>query len=167
LKRVSSSGGNLEYAIALLGAQDKAEVEFFEMETGSSVYEETSIYPRKTVRKKLITLDSLLQSHPASQQARMLKIDTQGYELEILRGAPKLLQSLEVILMETSLVQTKKNAPLFSEVIDFLKQNNFKLFDFCSQIRRKDGVLWQTDLMFVREGSTIRIDASLTRENWG
>lgn len=166
-KIASTSNGMLDYRLALLGASDEGEVEFFEMETGSSVYEEASCYPRTKVKKKLTTLDSLIERHPPVRETQMLKIDTQGYELEILRGAAKTIQALDVILMETSLIPINKSAPLFSDVIDFLTQKRFNLFDFCSQIRRKDGVLWQTDLMFIREGSAIKPDQSLTQENWG
>ncbi len=163
---VSASAKDLSYEIALLGANDEEEVEFVEMETGSSVFEESSPYPRSKVLKKLTTLDTLVKRHPPFEQAQALKLDTQGYELEVLKGAPNLLKRVEVILLEVSLIPINEKAPLFSEVESFMTAHDFKVFDFCSQIRRKDGVLWQTDLMFIRNGAGIRIEPRLTRENW-
>lgn len=160
-------GAGAEYAIALLGAANAAEVEFAEMETGSSVYAEMSHVQRQTTRKTLITLDTLLDQHPQFLMANCLKVDTQGYELEVLRGCPRLLKVLDVVLLEASLLPVNAGCPLFAEVVLFMAEKGYKLFDFCSQIRRRDGVLWQTDLLFIRTAGSIRIDPRLTPENWG
>lgn len=155
------------YEIALLGSVDGREVEFVEMETGSSVFEEKSHYPRTRQTKALQMLDTVLLRHADYQQAQMLKIDTQGYELEVMRGATELMRHVEVVLMEVSLLPINQGAPLFAEVIEFMDVRGFTLFDFCSQIRRRDGVLWQTDLMFVRKAAVPGIEPELTRDNWG
>lgn len=160
-------GPGVEYATALLGADDGIEVEFAEMETGSSVYAETSHVQRLTAKKRLTTLDTLLERHPAYLSADCMKIDTQGYELEVLKGCPRLLKTVDVVLLEVSLLPVNAGCPLFAEVVAFMTANGFQLFDFCSQIRRRDGVLWQTDLLFLRTNGSIRIDPRLTAQNWG
>lgn len=166
-KACAKLGPGVEYATALLGAVDGTEVAFAEMETGSSVYAETSFVQRQTIKKRLTTLDSLLDQHPAFQKADCLKIDTQGYELEVLKGCPQLLKTLDAVLLEVSLLPVNAGCPLFAEVVAFMAAHGYQLFDFCSQIRRRDGVLWQTDLLFTRTGGSIRIDPRLTPENWG
>jgi len=163
---VADSGGRASYEIVLLGSQDGEEVEFVEMETGSSVFEEDSNFARRKTRKKLVRLDTLLQSQPDFRSAQLLKLDTQGYELEILRGAPELLKHVEVLLLEVSLLPVNRGAPLVDEVMAFMAAHGFRLFDVCSQTRRKDGVLWQTDLMFVARGADLRIETGLSRDNW-
>jgi FkbM family methyltransferase len=145
----------LDFEIALLGAADDMKVTFCEMETGSSVFEEGSGCKREFVRRKLASLDTLLERHPPFRAPDMLKLDTQGYELEILKGASRVLETVPVVLMESSLVPVNKGAPLISEVISFMSERRFRLFDFCSQIRRTDGVLWQTDLLFLSERSPL------------
>jgi FkbM family methyltransferase len=156
----------LLFAGELLGASDGDLVEFAEMETGSSVFEEDSPYKRFLVEKRLITLDSLMKRFPRIGSPRMLKIDTQGYELEILKGAESVIRTIDVLLLEVSLVRTNRGAPLFADIFDYLTKNKFTLFDFCSQIRRKDGVLWQTDLMWIRDGCGIVIPTKLDARNW-
>jgi FkbM family methyltransferase len=163
---VAAAPQQLAYEIALLGAEDGREVEFVEMETGSSVFEESSPYPRRRVRKCLTTLDTLLSRHPGFRAAQALKLDTQGYELEVLRGASKLLAHAEVVLLEVSLLAINRGAPSFAEVVAFMQARGFEIFDFCSQIRRRDGVLWQTDLLFVRGDAIANLDAKLTEDNW-
>jgi FkbM family methyltransferase len=158
--------GEVTTKIALLGPRDGEPVVFSEMETGSSVFAEQSPYERKTVNKTTQALDTLL-SEGAHPRADFLKLDVQGYELEVLKGASRVLGEVEALLLETSLVPINAGCPLFAEVVAFVAGAGFRLFDFCSQVRRADGVLWQTDLLFLREGSRYLPDPRLTKENWG
>lgn len=162
----ASFGGDVRVETALLGAADGQSVLFHEMETGSSVFEEVSSYTRRATSKSTVSLDSLLLGK-GCPRVDFLKLDVQGYELEILKGCPKLMGDAHAILLEASLVSVNAGCPLISEVIAFLHERGFRLFDFCSQIRMKDGVLWQTDLLFVRASSEVVPEARLTAENWG
>jgi FkbM family methyltransferase len=164
---VREMGNSVEFAPALLGASDGTEVEFNEMETGSSVFSEASQFQRATVKKRLAKLDTVLASHPGFRTADCLKIDTQGYELQVLAGAEQLLQSVDAVLLEVSLLQVNAGCPLLSDVVAYMAERGFAVFDFCSQIRRRDGVLWQTDLLFLRSGGSIHIEPRLTHETWG
>src|SRR2546422_465251 len=86
-----------------------------------------------------------------------LKLDVQGYELEVLRGAERTLTATDVVLMEVSLLQYNAGAPLFAEVTAFMKAIGFVVYDICGQLRRAaDEALFQADLLFVREDSTLR-----------
>jgi len=153
-KVCSQFDGTVHVNNSLLGAGDDREVDFIEMETGSSVFEENSPYARHTVKKKLSTLDRVVRTdRPSWNRVDFLKLDVQGYEVEVLKGSQKILKEVEFILLEASLVQVNKACPLIDEVIAVLGYSGFRLLDFCSQIRRKDGVLWQTDLIFVNQGS--------------
>ncbi len=157
-------GPSVDFRIALLGATSGQKVRFVEMETGSSVYEERSDYSRNALEKATITLDDLLtvDSHPVD----FLKLDVQGYELEVLRGAARSLGQAQAVLMEASLVPVNQGSPLVADVIAFMDENEFRLVDFCSQIRWRNGVLWQTDLLFVRASSEWIPEPRLTRDNW-
>jgi FkbM family methyltransferase len=154
------------YEIQLLSSQDEREVSFVEMETGSSVFEESSPYQREYVNKKTITLDTLLKKHPNFESADFLKIDVQGYELEVLKGAKQLLEKVELVLMEVSLIPVNKGCPIMSEVVQFMADYDFRVLDFCSQIRRSDGFLWQTDLLFIKNTSKFLPRTTLDKNNW-
>jgi FkbM family methyltransferase len=158
---------NVVFEIALLGAKDGEKVRFVEMETGSSVLEESSPYNRNYVEKELVTLDSLVVRYPDFKKLDFLKLDVQGYELEVLKGASRLLAKTEFVLMEASLIPVNKGCPLISDVIEFMAEKDFRILDFCSQIRRKDGVLWQTDLLFINNTSKFIPTSSLDTQNWG
>jgi FkbM family methyltransferase len=152
---------SVSYEIALLAAEHDKAVRFHEMETGSSVFEESSSIERTTKEVKTETLDSLLKRHSAFTKPCFLKLDTQGYELEILKGAEKTLPHVQAILLEASLLPINSGCPLIAEVIRFLDEKGFQLFDFCSQVRRNDQVLWQTDLLFLNCTSKFLPDPKL------
>ncbi len=158
--------GEVFCEIALLGAKAGQEVEFIQMETGSSVFEESSPYTRNRLTKKLATLDNILKAYSDFQNIDFLKLDVQGYELEVLKGAFHTLQHTEFVLMETSFIPINKGCPLIFEVITFMNEMGFRTFDFCSQIRRKDGTLWATDLLFISNRSKLLPNPQLDESNW-
>jgi FkbM family methyltransferase len=147
-KAVLANPQQLTLEIALLGPTDGNEVTFFEMETGSSVLEENSYFPRKAKVYHSKALDSIANTHHI-EKCDILKLDVQGYELEVLRGSTNLLKNTNIVIVESSLIPVNKNCPLVAEVISFMDKMNFQLYDIVSQIRRPDHVLWQLDLMFI------------------
>ena len=59
----------------------------------------------------------------------MLKLDVQGAELDVLRGAARTLCGIEVIIIELSLLEYNKGAPLIGDVMARLADLGFNLFD--------------------------------------
>jgi len=91
------------------------------------------------------------------QSPLMMKLDVQGFELEVLAGATETLKRTEVILSEVSLLPYNKGAPLMHEVIGYLAERDFLPYDICGGWRREsDGALAQTDIIFVRRDSDLR-----------
>lgn len=152
---------------ALLGASEGKEVHFIEMETGSSVFEENNTYASKNkVTKKTTTLDKIVETSNDWEKIDFLKLDVQGYELEVLAGATACLKSCDFVLMEASLIPVNTGCPLIADVIRFMDEKNFRLLDFCSQTRRRDKALWQTDLLFIRSDSPYLPIPENNRDNW-
>lgn len=89
----------------------------------------------------------------------LLKVDVQGFELHVLRGAGDRLRDFEVVILEVSIIRIGP-VPIFAEVLEFMAQRGFRLYDFLPMYYRPlDGALWQGDAFFVREDS--RLVASL------
>ena len=55
-----------------------------------------------------------------------LKIDTEGYEYEIVKGALKNLKNIKLILFEHHYDDMIKKGYKFSDINSFLKENNFE-----------------------------------------
>jgi FkbM family methyltransferase len=54
-----------------------------------------------------------------------LKLDTQGYELEVLHGASAVLGAIVLVEAELSLLPTYEAGPLFGDVVAFLAEHGF------------------------------------------
>jgi len=158
LEGVASLSTNISHHIALLGRQDQIRVPFHEMETASSVLQE---HMDHSISKKLLftsTLDTVL-GQLNFPQPHFIKIDTQGYELEILQGGEKALSGVDLVLLEVSILDIHKNVPLIKDVLDFMHERDFVLYEIGDLIRRPlDHALWQMDAFFCRENAFLRRD---------
>ena len=82
------------------------------------------------------------------QQPAMLKIDVQGYELEVLYGCQSLFHKINYIYCECSFVELYKDQALTHEIIEFLNQNGFKLSGIYHVHYNKLGIAIQADFLF-------------------
>ena len=65
-----------------------------------------------------------------------MKIDTQGSELDILKGFKNKLTDILIIESEVEFLELYKNQPMFSDINNFLYDNNFILHKFIDIIGR-------------------------------
>jgi len=148
-----------QYHLGLLGAEKKTAVTLYRPEvgtTGSSLLPELTSFGKQAITLSMDTLDSVLEGTVLSASL-LMKLDVQGFELEILKGGRRTLGLSEVVILETSLLPYNAGAPLFAEVVAFMDDAGFAVFDFCGQGRREsDHVLFQTDIAFVRRESRLR-----------
>ncbi len=80
-----------------------------------------------------LDVDSLDNSH--KEEVDFIKIDVQGGELNILKGAEKTITSTLGLELEIEFIQLYKNQPLFGEIKEWLKLNDFEFIDFLSLYR--------------------------------
>jgi len=108
------------------------------------------------------TFDQLLASRVAREDHALLKLDLEGHEIPALMGAPKLLQSVEVILTELQFFQINNNGrAVFADYLNFLRERGFELYDFaCLSQRPRDMRLRMGDVVFVRRDSALLADRS-------
>lgn len=108
----------------------------------------------RTVRA--ITIDGLLEETGAKGPF-LLKVDVQGAELEVLRGAERMLADTEYILLEVSLFRFFQDGPDFNDVVLYMKSHGFVAYDISGlQYRPLDNALSQVDVAFVKEEGLFR-----------
>lgn len=90
---------------------------------------------------RISTLDSLIAEFQISLPA-LLKIDVDGQELRILKGATNAFEHVSVVVIEATVNTLLERA-------GFLRDSGFKLFDMVDNAYYY-GVLSQVDLIFVR-----------------
>lgn len=109
------------------------------------------------------TLDEIVASGK-SDLPQVVKCDVEGYELEVLKGATKVLDHADVLILETVLFRFLSDRhPLTHEVIAFMAERGWLPYDFPEFKRRPlDGAVGQVDICFVRENGLLRSD-----DTWG
>jgi hypothetical protein len=81
----------------------------------------------------------------------LLKIDVQGAELSVLRGAEKTLESVDSIFVECSFVELYEGQALANEVIEFLAARGFSIAGVFGPAYDADGRCLQVDALFSRQ----------------
>ncbi len=103
--------------------------------------------PQNVEIKSLDSYNGQLQLEPKV----LLKIDVQGYEAEVLRGAAQLLQKVDCILLEISFRPLYEGQPSFAEIHSLLHEAGFSYSGNLEQLLSPlDGSLLQADALFVR-----------------
>tara|TARA_B100000795_G_C22777996_1_gene430928 strand:+ start:998 stop:1729 length:732 start_codon:yes stop_codon:yes gene_type:complete len=81
-----------------------------------------------------------------------LKIDTQGYESQVLDGAEKILNLFKGILVEVSLTELYKNQKTWLEIINKIENLGFEIWSIDRGFTNKNnGRSLQADLVFFRK----------------
>jgi FkbM family methyltransferase len=158
LMRFCKKYPDCHYVNALVGAEEKQVLFYIAAgsNTQSRVLQGQTNDKTRGLEKSLVTLDSLIKG-TIFQRPQLLKLDVQGYELEILKGAKSVLSSVEVIIMEVTVMPSFiPQAPLLYEAFDFMRGLQFRLYDICTLMYRpKDKVLYQMDAIFVKNTSRL------------
>lgn len=104
----------------------------------------------------LETLDALIRSG-VCPEPDLLKLDVQGYELEVLKGATNALRKIQAVIAEVSFFPFQTGMPLFHVVTGHLAEHGFLAYDVLGLcLRPLDGALAQADLLFLQEAHPLR-----------
>jgi len=76
------------------------------------------IFDRKET-VEMVTMDSVI---PENHDFNFLNMDTQGYELEVLKGARKTLEKIDCVYTEVNNTEVYENNALIEEIDEFLKE---------------------------------------------
>jgi FkbM family methyltransferase len=80
----------------------------------------------------------------------MLKLDVQGFELEVLKGCESLLSSFSCIYCECSFVELYRGQALATEIVEWVSSRGFRLAGVFNCVYDKRGRSLQADFLFER-----------------
>ena len=144
-----------DYLIAALGDEER-EVTFYTRSDkphteGNSYYKEVNYWDIPQLvhesKVKLQTLDSLFEDDSLFD---LIKIDTQGSELDILKGGKKLVSKSKAIILEVSFIEHNLGAPTDKETIDYMNSIGFEEKMSIGEHYDGDDVV-QKDLVFLNK----------------
>lgn len=149
LKKITS-----DYMMTLL-SKDNSVYEFYSRKgdptcTGNSIYREmTQFYSDDQIdiiKKESVTLDNLFTG---DSEFDLIKIDTQGSELDIISGGKKICSKAKGIILEVSITPYNEGAPLYDEVISFMNNFGFAMTDVLDESFNHGS--HQQDILFINK----------------
>ncbi len=79
-----------------------------------------------------------------------IKIDTQGSELDILKGAKQSISNCSLIYLECPIIEYNLMSPSLNEYVKYLNSISFVPYDVC-ETHTIDNILVQIDILFIKK----------------
>lgn len=140
----------IPYEIVCLSDSEK-EVEFY-IQDGNFVGTGASYYLEKTdafANKNFTKMNTKMLDDVVTQTYDLIKMDTQGSELDIMRGGKKTIDAAKYVLLETSLIEYNENAPLKEDIFNYMSNVGLKPYKKVED-HYMNGTLIQEDWIFSR-----------------
>ena len=113
----------------------------------SSFYERQDYKFKEEIEVNISNLDEILKNEILNGK-NLLKIDTEGFELEVLKGATKILESISYLVLELRIENINTYNP--SEIISFLYNKNFIFYKIIKISYTKNGISYM-DVIFIKK----------------
>ena len=126
--------------------------------TGASIYRENTDFFRDAVLERVAVPRARLDDLFPDRRFDFIKIDTQGSELDVLRGGPALLRQADHVLIEISLVEYNEGGARPEAVFAAMADLGFRPAQVAEFHRLRgvhDGGLLQIDVLFERTAPRI------------
>ena len=142
---------NFEMIEAMVSNQTgQGTIEVTEDLYNSSAYDVSNAEVVETVTSEIITLDQLLEEKSLTGKG-LLKLDVQFAEHLAIEGGHKLLENVDVCIIELSLWKTREDTKSLVEMIDIMAELGFRFYDEVGYWRMpRTGTLFQKDILFVK-----------------
>ena len=141
-------------------------VTFYEKNTpGDSYMKDKSIIYKNSagITKKTSTIISLIEQKKLPVPDFM-KIDTQGSEIDILKGCGKYLKKVKLLYLECPIVNINEGAPDISEYLTFTKKAGFIPLDICEK-HIHNNILLQIDILFINKSEVFNLGL-INKKHW-
>jgi len=87
------------------------------------------------------------------ERINIIKLDTQGTELQVLQGAENFLlnQKIDAIYTEALFMPFYENQPIFHNYVDYLQKFNYHLYNIYNCVYINNSILCWADAIFLRK----------------
>lgn len=150
---------NAEYVLAAVGAAVGEITIHVTPDLGGTSIFKAREYDYLDIKPRVVPMTTLdcIDQEKNIESPILIKIDTQGAELEVLKGATNVLEKSDVIICETMLIEQYIGQPVFFDYVTFMKRHGFVVYDiigYAYTFLERD--LGCVDLVFVKESGPFR-----------
>jgi len=159
LDRLAMMNGD-NYLIAALGDEER-EVTFYTRSDkpqteGNSYYKEAGWWDiPQLIQESKVNLQKLDNIFEDEAVFELIKIDTQGSELDILKGGKELVSRASVVVLEVSIIEYNEGAPTPEDFTDYMNSIGFEekmcIGEHISNEPKWKDVIVQKDLVFLKK----------------
>ncbi len=103
----------------------------------------------KTIRLKSNTLDNLMQNYDITKYDTIV-IDVQGAELNVLKGANKILPFIKYLKIEVANFESYENCCQLKDIEPFMINKGYKEIDRGLMVEKGNKKYW--DILYLKEG---------------
>lgn len=102
----------------------------------------------------VVTLNKFFKNKPLPVPD-IIKIDAEGYDIEVLKGASDFFGKTEIFMVEVAVMcDSYENSP--DKVINFMAERGYKLAEMTDAIRPFEfKMLWLLELVFIKENGLV------------
>lgn len=115
-------------------------------EPDSNFYNEKSLGQNRIESIEIVRLDDFLVKYP--NEIGIMKIDVQGYEMNVLQGAELILKRTNIVLLEVNNHDVYAGAPKYFDIDIYLREHDFTLYDIIPSVLDK-GKLKEWDVIYI------------------
>jgi FkbM family methyltransferase len=115
----------------------------------NSLSEEDVYKTKETIDVPVMKLDSYVETKNIDK-VDIIKLDVQGYELSVLKGAKETLDSTSIVFTEVWFKKHYNEQCSFFDIYDYLSSLDFEIFNIYSKQNNKK--LTTCDVLFVKKG---------------
>jgi FkbM family methyltransferase len=117
---------------------------------GSEVFNEKNLGQVRVEIIRIVRLDDFLAKN--KDEIGIMKIDVQGFEMDVLKGAETTLGRTDIIVLEANNHDGYKGSAKYFDIDNYLRNHNFTLFNIFPSIV-DDGKLKEWDVIYMNNSA--------------
>lgn len=149
---------NIPFITGVLSSPDKQTVNFYNTnDSNGSYYKDTTTWydNQGSITVPCVTLDYLVSEYKLPQPD-FIKIDTQGSELDILRGSESIINDVKMVYTECPITNYNQGAPNISDYLTYFRNKRFIPIDIFEK-HIGENTLVQIDILFIKEDTKYKL----------
>jgi len=150
LVRAAAGNENTEKEINIAARITSSSLLPLEADPKSDVFNEENLGHKRVEKIRIIRLDDFLAEN--NDEYGIMKIDVQGFEIEVLKGAGKTLRRTDIIVLEVNNHDGYKGSAKYYEIDKYLREHNFSLYNIFPSVT-DGGRLKEWDMIYMNSSA--------------